>query len=361
MPSWIDFPRYASIMVLLFGFACGSSSFAAEPQKKAATKANPRSAIPAEMIAAANREGKLKLAWTGTGTDDWRQKFQDAFNAQYGVKVAITHTPSNNQGRDVSKVLTEMSAGEKPSFDLMLFTDSAYNNLALAGMLGEHKFTELFGVPARSVQFNGGAFAFAHQLVMPAYNTDLVKGADIPKSWDDLLNPKWKGKIGVPSGTHTWARLSQNWGDEKTTQFVTRLAAQGIRLGSFADLNQSLQLGEIQIMTGIIDNLMNVNQAKNAHVAWAVDVKPVLALGIMAGPVKGAENPNAALLFSGFLASEKGQALWAEFQNQTSIFVEGSASWKLVQGKDPLTLNDVFMVRDLNPRTSKYGKILGYR
>lgn len=357
MSSWNDFSRCVPVAVLLFGFACSSSSIAAEPQKKAAAN----SAIPPQIIAAANREGKLKLAWTGTATDQWRQRFQDAFNAQYGVSVAITHTPSNNFGRDISKVITEVSTGQKPSFDLMLFSDAAYNDLALAGLLGQHKFTGLFGVPARSVQFNSGAFAFAHQLVLPAYNTDLVKGADIPKSWDDLLNPKWKGRIGVPSATHTWARLSQSWGDEKTTEFVSRLAKQGVRLGSFADLNQSLQLGEIHIMTGIIDNLMNVNRAKQARVAWAADVKPILALGIMAGPLKDAQNPNAALLFSGFLASPRGQALWAEFQNQTSIFVRGSASWKLVQGRDPLTLTDVFMVRDLSPRSSKYGKILGYR
>jgi iron(III) transport system substrate-binding protein len=301
------------------------------------------------------------LAWTGTATDQWRQRFQDAFNSQYGVKVAITHTPNNAQGREVSKVITEVSTGQKPSYDLMLFSDAAYNDLAKAGMLGVHDFSKLFGVPARSVQFNGGAFAFAHQLVLPAYNTNLVKGKDIPKRWEDLLDPKWKGKIGVPSATHLWARLSQAWGDEKTTDFVTRLAKQGIRLGSFADLNQSLQLGEIQIMTAQIDNLMKVNRAKKAPIAWAMDVKPILALGIMAGPLKDAENPNAALLFSGFLASPRGQALWQEFQNQSSIFVPGSSSAKMVQGKDPLTLTDVFMVRDLAPRTSKYGKILGYR
>jgi ABC-type Fe3+ transport system substrate-binding protein len=342
----------AALLVFNLGAA-----HAAEPAKKAAA----RPAAPPELIAAANKEGKLKLVWTGTGNDAWRDKFQEAFNSQYGTRIAITHTPSNNQGRDVSRVVTEVSTGQKPSYDLMLASDAAYNDLARSGLLGSHSWSKLFGVPDRSVMFNGGAFAFAHQLVMPAYNTDLVKGKDVPKSYEDLLDPKWKGKIGVSSATHTWARLSQAWGDEKTTQYVTKLAAQGIRLGSFADLNQALQLGEIAIITGIIDNLMAVNETKKAHVAWASDMKPVLALGILAGPLKDAENPNAALLFSGFLASERGQALWYEFQKQTSIFVPGSASAKWVQGKDPLTLQDVFILRDLNPRTAKYGRILGYR
>lgn len=357
MRSWTEVSRSVPVAALLFGIAAGFPSIAAEPAKKAAAA----KAVPPGIIAAANREGKLKLAWTGTATDQWRQRFQDAFNEQYGVKVAITHTPNNAQGREVSKVITEVSTGQKPSHDLMLFSDAAYNDLAKSGMLGVHPFTKLFGVPARSVQFNGGAFAFAHQLVLPAYNTNLVKGKDIPKRWDDLLDPKWKGKIGVPSATHLWGRLSQAWGDQKTTDYVGRLAKQAIRLGSFADLNQSLQLGEIQIITAQIDNLMNVNRIKKAPIAWATDVKPILALGIMAGPLKDAENPNAALLFSGFLASPRGQALWQQFQNQSSIFVPGSSSAKMVQGKDPLTLTDVFMVRDLQPRTAKYGKILGYR
>jgi iron(III) transport system substrate-binding protein len=364
MRSWTEISRWVGVAALSLGIA--GASIGAEAQKKAASKAASKAAasktaIPPELIAGANKEGRLKLAWTGTATDDWRQKFQDAFNQQYGIKVVITHSPSSNFGRDVSKVMTEVSAGQKPSFDLMLFADSAYADLAKAGLLGEHSFSKLFGVPDRSVQFNGGAFAFAHQLVLPAYNTNLVKGADIPKSWDDFLNPKWKGKIGVPSATHLFARLSQDWGDEKTTQFVTKLSAQGLRLGAFGDLNQSLQLGEIHLMTGQIDNRMTINQEKKAPIAWAVNVQPILALALMAGPLKNAENPNAALLFSGFLASPKGQALWHDFQNQTSIFAEGSASWKLVQGKKVATLSEVFMMKDFTSRTSKYGKILGYR
>ena len=188
-----------------------------------------------------------------------------------------------------------------------------------------------------------------------------MKETDIPNSWDDFLLPKWKGKIGVPSATHTWARLSQSWGDERTTQFVTKLTAQAPRLGSFADLNQSLQLGEIQLMTGIIDNLMKINQTRNAPVAFASKVEPVLAIELMAGPLKGAENPNAALLFAGFLATPRGQALWSEFQSQTSILAEGSSSWKFVQGKETLTLDEAFVAKEFGPRTPKYGKIIGYR
>jgi hypothetical protein len=111
----------------------------------------------------------------------------------------------------------------------------------------------------------------------------------------------------------------------------------------------------------MIDNLQNVNIKKNAPIAWADQVSPILAQALMAGPIKGAAHPNAALLFAGFLASDKGQALWLEFQEQGSIYTEGSPSWKLVQGKNPIVLEESFMAKDLAPRTTKYGNILGYR
>ncbi len=82
MPYGI-FTRLAPFAAVLFGLTLAVSTSAAEPQKKAAAAA--KSAVPPELIAAVNREGRLKLAWTGTGTDDWRHKFQDAFNEQYGV------------------------------------------------------------------------------------------------------------------------------------------------------------------------------------------------------------------------------------------------------------------------------------
>jgi iron(III) transport system substrate-binding protein len=340
------------------GTAAGTAAGSAPSGDAAPAGARP--GAPQDVRDAANREGQLRLYWTGTATDQWRQRFQDAMNALYGVQVSIADTRGNDWGRDTANIIAESLAGQRPAFDVMLTTEAHYNDLHHAGLLGQYEWTAQFGVPPRAVLFKNGAFAFAHQLVLPAYNRD-VAAADAPRTWDDLLEPRWKDRIGVSSANHQWARLSQAWGDERTTRFVERLAAQNPRLGSLADLNQRLQLGEIHVVATMIDNLIKVSRERGAPVEWAEAVQPVIAQSLVAGPLKGAANPNAALLFAGFLASKEGQELWQEFQGQSSVFVEGSAYWQFVQGKEYVVLQEDFMEKELEARTAKYGRMLGYR
>lgn len=335
-----------SVLLFVLTFLPGTMAFAAPPK---------------EVIEAANKEGEFRLYWTSTATDTWLKRFQDAFNQQFGTNIAIKDTRGADWARDTTKVVAESLAGQKPVWDLMLTTEAHHNDLFQAGLLGRYDWVKLFDVPPQAVMLNGGAYAFAHQVALPAYNTDLVKGPDIPKKWEDILNPKFNEKIGVSTATHHWARLSQFWGDEKTTQFVKRLATMKPRLGTLADLNQRLHIGEVLVVATQIDNFMRVSKIRKAPASWAEDCDPVLLQSITVGPLKGGPNPNAALLFAGFLASKKGQDLFQEFQWQSSIFVKGSPYWKFVQGKDVVLLKEDFMAKELQSRTDKYGAILGYR
>ena len=332
---------------------------AADAAKPAAPAAKPN--IPREVIDGATREGQLRLYWTSTATEEWRQKFQDAFNEYYGLKVTISDTRGNDWARDTAKVISEAAAGQKPAWDVMLTTESHHSDLFHNGLLGQHKFKELFGVPGEAIMYQGGAFTYANQIALPAYNKNLVKPEDVPKSWEDLLDPKWKDKIGVSVATHHWARLSQIWGDDKTTQYVTRLAALNPSLNTPSGLNQKLELGEVQLLATQIDTFIRVSREKNGPVVWAESISPVLVQSMMVGPLKDGPNPNAALLFAGFLASERGQKLWQDFQAQSSIYAEGSPYNKLVKGKEVVVLTEEFIEKELEPRTAKYGKILGFR
>jgi iron(III) transport system substrate-binding protein len=338
--------RAVGIVVFMLALVVGAHVFAAPPK---------------EVIDAANKEGELRLYWTSTATDTWLKRFQDAFNQQFGTHVTIRDTRGANWARDTAKVIAEAMAGQKPAWDAMIATEAHHNDLYQAGLLGSYDWVKLFDVPPQAVMFKGGAYAFVHQIALPAYNTELVKGADIPKKWEDILNPKFKDKIGVHVATHHWARLSQFWGDEKTTHFVQRLAALNPRLGTPGDLNQRLQLGEVLILATQVDNLVRAARIRKAPVKFAEDLDPVLLQSMTVGPIKGGSSPNAALLFAGFLASKKGHDLYQGFQEQSSIFIKGSPYWKFVQGKDVVLLKEDFMAKELQPRTEKYGPILGYR
>src|SRR5205823_5497770 len=109
----------------------------------------------------------------------------------------------------------ETASGQPPSWDLMTTTDAHYATLAKAGLMGKVDWVKLFAVPEKAVLFGGGGFTFSQQIAVPAYNSKLVQASDI-RAWDDLLDPKWAGRIGVSTATHHWGRLSLSWGDEKT-------------------------------------------------------------------------------------------------------------------------------------------------
>lgn len=338
---------------------------AASPSPAIAAKPSPAAGQVSDalkpIIDAAKREGQLQLYWTSTATDQWRQRFQDAVNQKYGTNLTISDTRGNDWERDTAKLVGEVMAGQKPAWDMMITTEAHHNGLRRAELLGQHKWVELFGVPQQAVMFGGGSYAFVHQVALPAFNRDLVKGDDIPKKWDDLLKPQWKDKIGVTAATHHFARLSQSWGDEKTTQFVQQLAALNPRLGPPADLNQRVQLGELHVLATQVDNFIRVARRTGAPVVWAEDVQPILLQSIMAGPIKGGPNPNAAILFCGFLGSQEGRDLWHEFQEQSSIFVPGTRYQTFVQGKEYIILREDFMEKELEERTAKYGRLIGYR
>jgi len=337
--------------------ACGSSTAPSAPSAQA--QASGPSGLK-DIVTAANKEGKVKVYFVSSSTKDWQQKLQTAVNEQYGTTITIEGTQGGNFTADAAKVITETSTGQPPSWDLMLITDAQYATMAKAGLLGKVDWAGLFGAPAKAVMFAGGAYAFSQQLVMPAYNTKLVQQADVPKSWDDLLDPKWAGKIGVSTATHHWGRLSQLWGDDKTTAYIEKLAAQKPRLASTPDTAQHLELGEIQIAATNPDDWVHQSQKKGAPVAFA-SVDPILLVENMAGPIKGAADPNAATLLSGFMATKKAQDLYEELTGESSVFVAGSAYNKLVEGKQYVAMTDDFLANDLDGRTAKYGKLLGFR
>ena len=350
-------------LTLILGLAlqaCGGASAPAPASSAGGASAASSGGSLKQIEDAANKEGKVKVYLNSNATDQWQRSLEKAFNAQFGTKIRIVGTQGGNFTADTAKVVTEAAAGQPPSWDLMLITDAQYATFAKAGLLGKTDWAGLFGVPDKAVMFGGGGVDFSQQIVMPAYNTKLVQPADVPKSWDDLLDPKWAGKIGVSTATHHWGRLSLAWGDAKTTAFIQKLAAQKPVLGATPATAQKLELGEIAIAATDPDDWVHQSQKKGAPVSFA-NVEPILLVANVAGPLKGAEDPNAASLLAGFMGTKKAQDMYEQLTGESSVYTPGSNYNKLVQGKQFVAMTDDFLANGLGSRTKKYGKLLGFR
>ncbi len=322
----------------------------------------PSSALAAlldDLIAGAKKEGTLELYAPSTLTPEGVEKLNNAFNTKFGLDIQVNYTPSGSMIKDVSRVVAEAAAGVNPEWDLMVVTDAHHAILWLRKLHRPFDYAKL-GVDPRAIQYDHGTVILANQFALPAYNAKVLRPQDVPKRWEDLLDPKWSGgKLGMGTTTHHLARLAAAWGEEKTTGFVRALAKQKPLLGELGSIYSRLQLGEVKIAITMTDSFIHQAKLSGAPIVFAEGVEPVISPAYNAGVLKGARHPDAATLFAYFLTTPEAQEIWEKYGGQTSAFVPGTPAYKYAQGKKVLfmTQDQAAMVSRL---TSLYGKILRF-
>jgi iron(III) transport system substrate-binding protein len=312
-----------------------------------------------DLVAAAKKENGFEFYAPSTLTPLGAQALNAAFNKKYGLNVKLQYNPSGNMTRDVGKLVGLAASGTPPEWDLMVVTDAHHATLWLKKLHQTFDYRSI-GVDPKAVQFDNGTVSFANQFVLPAYNKQQVAAKDVPKSWDDLLNPKWKGKMGVSSATHHLGRLAAGaWGEEKTTQFVNALTKQDLILGRLGEIYSRLLLGEIVIAVSISDSEIKSEKHKTAPVVFAEGVSPLIAPGYNAGVPKNAPHPKTGHLFAAYLTTPEAQKIWEKYAGQSSALIPGTSAYKYVQGKKV-----VYMSQDqaetVDRLSREYGKILGF-
>ena len=149
-----------------------------------------------------------------------------------------------------------------------------------------------------------------------AYNTRLAPPNVAPKTYTDLLDPRWKGKmawrIGSASGTDLFlTNLRLAWGEEKAKDYFAKLKDQKIvnfGAGSARTLVDRVIAGEYAIALNIFAHHPLISKAKGAPVDSQL-MDPVAATAATMAVVKGAHHPNAAMLLVDFILSKAGQQI----------------------------------------------------
>ena len=313
-----------------------------------------------ELVAAAKKEGVLDFYAPSTLSPEGAQKLGEAFNKKYSLSIKLQYINSGGMTRDIGKVVSLAAAGAPQEWDLMVVHDAAHSTLWLRKLHKTFDYKKL-GIDPRMIQFSSGTLAFANQFALPAYNRKLLPAQDVPQSWEDLLDPKWKGgKLGMSTATHHLARLATGpWGEGKTTEFVKKLAALQPTLGRTGEIYSRLQIGEILVAATLEDSQLYRAKKTGAPVVFAEAIEPVISPAYNAGVLKGAPHPNAGHLFAVFLTTPEAQEIWEKYGGQSSAFIPGTTAYKYAQGKNVLylTQDHAEMVDRL---TREYGKIMGY-
>ena len=312
-----------------------------------------------DLIKGAKQEGTIEFYGPSTLTPQGAQALGAAFNQKYGLSIKLQYSPSGNMTRDIGKVVGLGASGVPPEWDLMVVTDAHHATLWVKKMHQPFDYKSI-GVDPKAIVYDNGAVSFANQFVLPAYNRQLVAAKDVPKSWDDLLNPKWKGKMGVSSATHHMGfNRSGPWGEEKTTNFVKALTKQDLILGRLGEIYNRLLLGEIVIAASVSDSELKSAAHKNAPVVLAESVSPLIAPAYDAGVPKNASHPKVAHLFAAFLTTPEAQKIWEKYAGQSSVLIPGTTAYKYVQNKQVVYMHQDQAVM-IDRLSREYGKIFGF-
>lgn len=191
------------------------------------------------------------------------------------------------------------------------------------------------GIPDGMPQTNH-AVATAATIYCIQYNTKLVKPGDAPKNFNDLLDPKWKGKIGYYAQPYFFSQLVTAWGSKKTDDYVKKFAAQKPKGETDTQsLTQFVAAGDVSVALTVYQTYLRAKKDGLPVGANLLNPQPLTLLYTYIP--KTAKHPNSAKLFINWLNSEEGQKAYMGVAERGNPLYPGSAYAKLVAGKQLAT------------------------
>jgi iron(III) transport system substrate-binding protein len=278
-----------------------------------------RATTLAELIAGARKEGVLRGQW-GQNSFGGSEGFQDilaGMNKRYKLNLKGQYTPGPDMQRLMLRIIQEAAAGQPASTDVYLGNAQAMLDGLKAKVLMPMTYDQFIeNKPPPEGKFNAIARDGTHVAVATAvvgieYNSNLVKGADVPRRMEDVLNPKWKGKIAATpyaAGMREFA-TPDFMGREKMVEFTKKLSKQ---IGGLMRCGESERItsGEfLMLVFSCGGNDVNVAKRTGAPLAQAViEEGTVLHMRYAAVP-KNSRSPNAGALLIDYLMTPEGQQL----------------------------------------------------
>lgn len=254
-----------------------------------------------KLIEAAKKEGKL-VWYTSTSVTDSQPLLDDFEKLFPFLKGEIVRASGENT---LNRIMTESRAGR---WDFDVVTINEVDTLMDAKLLAPYKSPEAKNFIADFKDPGGYWTAIYVNYMTIGYNSKLVSDKDAPKSWEDLLDGKWKGKLAMDQEEYTWyATLKKAWGKEKTQKYMQALAKQNIdwRKGHTL-ITQMMAAGEFPISIVYAHRTQAMKQ-KGAPVDWVSTVNPIVVTLNSAGLSLKPAHPNVARLFIDFVLSKPAQ------------------------------------------------------
>jgi iron(III) transport system substrate-binding protein len=289
------------------------------------------------LVDGAKKEGNLSI-YTSAQSDDMGALVA-GFEKKYGIKVSVWRAGSE---KVLQRAVTE-ARGNRHTVDIVETNGPELESLHREKIFQLVKSPHLANLNKSALRPHGEWVGTRLNVFVQAYNTNLVKKEELPKTWADLANPRWKGRLGIEAEDQDWlAGVVGELGEAqgiKTFKEIVATNGVSVRKGHTL-LTQLVVSGEIPFALTVYNYKAEQLKAKGAPIDWFSIGMPI-ARPNGVGVARMAPNPHAAVLFFDYELSEEGQKILA-----SRDFVPTNLKVETPFGKTPMKFVDARMMLD---------------
>ncbi len=296
------------------------------------------------LIDGAKKEGEITI-YTSAPSDDMTA-LTAAFEKKYGIKAKVWRASSE---KVLGRGITE-ARGNRFDADVYETNGPELEALHREKLLQAVNSPHLADLIPQAILPHGEWVSTRINIFSAAYNPKLIKKEDLPKTYQDLLNPKWKGKLGIEAEDADWfAGVISDIGEEAGLKlFRDIVAANGLSVRKGHTLLTNLVAsGEVPLALTVYNYKAEQLKNKGAPIDWFVIGKNAIARPNGIGVARKSPHPYAAVLFYEFCITDAQQIFLQRDFVPTSKKIDSPLT------KVPLKFIDVKISLDEDAKWSK--------
>jgi iron(III) transport system substrate-binding protein len=282
-------------LVLLVGFLNGMA-FGAESDAQRA------------LVEGAKKEGRM-MFYTSVETE-FARVLTSGFEAKYPfIKTDVFRS---SHDKIFSRLNMERKAGSFAA-DVLSVGEFETYHMKKRGLLAPYMSPHAAVYPEGFKDPDGYWTDFYDNLIVSAYNTTKVKREELPKRYEDLLQPRWRRRMVLDKNEDRWfANMLHHMGEKKGMEFMQALAKQEVAIRSGRSLiTQLMAAGEFDLQIVAYWYRPHLMKKQGAPVDW-FSLDPAFVAMHPISLIDRAPNMNAGKLFIDYVLSEEGQRLFAK-------------------------------------------------
>lgn len=261
-------------------------------------------------VEAAKKEGKV--VWYTSTPVEIGQRIAKMFEAQYGIKVEMFRSG----GSAILRRFLQENQAKRINADLLTTSDpAAAIELGEQGLFVPFKPTNFDKIPEGAKDPDGNYIAQRLNIITIYVRSDKITGADVPRTWDALLDPRYKGKLVMTDPSFTSLQLSVVGMNAKLKgwDYYEKLRQNDIMIvQSNQQVSDMIKRGERVVAAGALDSYAAEDRKDGHPIETIYPTDGTYVIPSPTSVVKGSPNPNAGKLLAEFMIGDEVQKLFPE-------------------------------------------------